>query len=461
VTKTVQSSKRKALALLGRPFVRAFAVVVLANLFFLALMYLAQGDRCVILSRVQTAFDTGELATRDFRWKDSRRGWFQFDDCNALQMLINEDSPRLRRALAPLVFQENEDWEGQCRVLRYLAGEWVDPASLIPTRYSRYWHGYDAVAAFALRHMELRSLRRLLSGAVWLSIAALALAAWRGGPRVRRTGLLVALAAATVWGVPYFAPGLTQGPGDAFLLLALAGIAARPKIASDLGVIVPYAAGYGAAAVFLEMLTGKLPTAMALLAVMTLAAARDENRPVAGGVTARKLALIAVAAFVFGAAATVIGKLLLARVLVEAQASGDFLARLRHYIGMPYYYSRWLGEIEKKLPEILYPFARMVRQSSMLTYGSTRAAYALIAATGVAWLAAVVRGLLRRKREDGRDVLFLVGASLIPAAWVLLLPLHAYIHAPFMVRILMVPVAIAPLALCWPRDSGAPGAPAR
>jgi hypothetical protein len=408
--------KRRTLALLGRPLARALAVVALANLFFLALVFLAQGDRCAVLSRVQTAFDTGELTTRDFLYLDHRRGWFQFDDCNALQMLINEDSPRLRRALAPIVYQENEDWEGQCRVLRYLAAEWVDPQALLPIRYSRYWHGYNVIVAFALRHMELQDLRRLLTAGVWLSIGLLGFAAWRSGARVRRTAMIVAFVAATVWAVPYFAPGLTQGPGDAFLLLALAAIAARPKIATDLGAIVPYAAGFGATAVFLEMLTGKLPTAIALLAAITLAAARDENRPAVGGVSARRLALLAVTAFVFGAAATVIAKLLLAGTLVETPASADFLARLRGYIGMPYYYSRWLGRLEENLPAILFPFARMARQAHMLTYGSARAGFLLVAATGVVWLA-----------------------------------LHAYIHAPFMVRMLLVPASLAPLALCWPR----------
>jgi hypothetical protein len=449
----MQPVTRKALASLPSPFGRALAVVALANLFFLGLMLLAQGDQCAILSRVQTAFETGELTTRDFLYLDGRRGWFQFDDCNALQMLVNEDSPQLRRALAPRVYRENEDWEGQCRVLRFLTAEWVHPRELLSTRYSRYWHGYNVIVAFALRHVELRDLRRVLSAGVWLSIGLMTLAAWRSGPRVRRAGLIIAVVAATVWGVPYFAPGLTQGPGDSLLLLALAAIAVRPRMAADPGRIVPYAAGFGAATVFLEMLTGKLPTAIALLAAITLAAARDEGVPAAGGVPPRGLALLAVAGFVFGAGATVIAKLLLAGTLVEPEASSNFLARLSEYIGMPYYYSRWLGRFERHLPAILYPFARMARQSHMLTYGHSRAGFGLVAATGLAWLAAAVRGWRSRKSDHGRDVLFLVGAALVPAAWVLLLPLHAYIHAPFMVRMLLVPASLAPLALCWPRPS--------
>ncbi len=413
-------------------------------------MFVAQGDPCVILSRVRAAFDAGELRTRDFLWRDARRGWFQFDDCNALQMLTNQGSSRLERALSPKVFQENEDWEGQCRVLRFLAEEWVDPNTLLLVRYTRYWHGYNVVPALALRYIELRDLRRVLAGAVWLAIGTLAFASLRSGPRARRAGVIIALVAATVWAVPYFAPGLTQGPGDALLLLGLAAIAAWPRMTVGLGTIVPYAAGFGAAAVFFEMMTGKLPTAIAWLAAMTLAAARDQSRP--GRVAAPKVALAAVAAFCLAAAATVIAKLILTAVLVEPQAGTDFLARLRLYVGVPEYYSRWLGKAEANLPGILLPFARLFRQTGMLTYGSGRAGYALVGVTGLAWLAAAILGWRARHIERGQDMLILLGASLVPVVWVLLLPRHAYIHAQFIVRMLVVPTSLAPLALCWPRQ---------
>jgi hypothetical protein len=444
----------RAWSLLRRPIGRAAAVVVLANALFLLLMLAAQRDRCAALSRVRSAFESGDLTTRDFLWRDARRGWFQFDDCNALQMLVNEDSPRLRRALAPIVYQENEDWEGQCRVLRFLVEEWVDPAALTPMRYSRYWHGYNVVGAFALPRMQLRHLRRLLSAAVWISIGALALAAWRSGLRVRRTGLSIAVAAATIWAVPYFAPGLSQGPGDAFLMLALAGIALCPKMAADLGRIVPYAAGFGAAVVFLEMLTGKIPTAVAWLAALTLAAARDEERP--GGLAPRAAALAAVTAFLVAAAATVAAKLILAGLLAERAAPASFAARLDHYFAVPNYWdysARWVPRSLANLPGLLLPFARLLVESRMLAYGSSRAGYLLVAAVGVACIAAVVRAWRARRTEGGRDMAVLVAAAIIPGVWVLLLPLHAYIHAPFMVRMLVVPASLAPLVLAWPRKA--------
>jgi hypothetical protein len=312
-------------------------------------------------------------------------------------------------------------------------------------RYTRYWHGYNVVVAFGLRGMELRTLRQVLSSAVWVAIGMLVLAALQTGSRARRTGCILAFAAATVWAVPYFAPGLTEGPGDALLLLALAAIAAWPRMTASLGTIVPYAAGFGSTVVFFEMLTGQLPIAIAWLAAMTLAAGRDEGRT--GGVAAPTIALAAVTAFGVAAAATVIAKQIMAVVLAEPQAGADFLGQLGFYMGVP--------ESEATRPGILRPFAHLVRQSHRLTFGKVLAGYGLVAAMGLAWLAAAMRGWRERHSEHGRDVLILISAALVPVAWVFLLPRHTFIHAGFMVRMLVVPISLAPLALCWPRAQGA------
>ena len=439
------------LRLLSGPLARALGITVLGNLLFLALMVAAQGDPRVIITRVRTAFATGELGTKDFLRFDARRGWFQYNDCIVLQMLTNQDPSRFERALAPKVFYKSEAWEDQCAVLRALVEEGVDPNTLLLQRYVRYWHGYNAVAAFALRGMELRSLRRMLSGAVWVAIGILALAACRSGTRVRRTGLIIALTAATVWAVPYFAPGLTEGPGDALLLLALAAIAAWPRMAVGFGTIVPYAAGFGATVVFFEMLTGQLPIAIAWLAALTLAAGRDEGR--LGNVAAPTVTLAAVTAFGLAAAATVVAKQIMAALLAEPQAGEAFLTQLGFYMGVP--------ESEGNWPGILLPFARLMQQSKMLTFGKTLAGYVLVAATGLIWLAAAIRGWCERYSERGRDVLILVSAALIPVAWVFLLPRHTYIHATFMVRMLVVPISLAPLALCWPPAHGSRDSSAR
>lgn len=98
----------------------------------------------------------------------------------------------------------------------------------------------------------------------------------------------------------------------------------------------------------------------------------------------------------------------------------------------------------------MLPFAQLVWWSSVLTLANKLAGYGLVAAAALAWLAAVIRGWRQRHSEHGRDVLILVSTALVPGAWVLLRPRHTDIHAGMMVRMLGVPISLAPLALCWP-----------
>ena len=422
------------------PVARGIGVVLAANLLFFALMTLAPGEPRLVAARVRNAYETGELGTVSYRWFDTRRGVFQHNDCLVLEMLSNRHSSTLERALAPRTYvTENE--HNPCVLLRALVVDGVDPATLIlADRFTRYWHGYNALTGLALRSMELGDFRRLLRCAVWLSIAVLALATLRSGFVARRTGLTIALAAATVWGVQYSAPGLSQGPGDAFLVLGLAGIAAWPKWTARLAAIVPYAAGFGAGVVFFEMFTGQLPTAVAWLAALTLAAARDQE-PL-GGLAAPRAVLAAVSAFVLGAAATVVVKQSLALALVGPKAAGSFAEHLSLWARVP--------ESVNHVPGVLRPFLELIRQSRTLTFGNSAAGYGLLAATALVWAVAATRGWRRRATPPGGDVRILLGAALVPIVWVILLPNHTSVHAWLMVRLLVVPISLALVALLWP-----------
>jgi hypothetical protein len=252
----------------------------LANACFLALSLATLVDPQTVAHRVQTAFAAGELGDIDYLWWDSRRGWHQYNDCLLLQLLSNENSSRLQQALAPTIYSRAEG-DQKCALLRALTTAPVDRDTLVSAQYARYWHGSRAPVALALRGLELVQVRALLSGAVWLAIGILALAAYKSGPRTRLTGLSIALVAATVWALPYFAPGLTHGPGDATLLLGLAAVIARPRVTIGLRGIAPYAAAFGCVTAFFEMLTGQLPIAAAWLAALTLASngTRDKQGP--------------------------------------------------------------------------------------------------------------------------------------------------------------------------------------
>jgi hypothetical protein len=415
-------------------------VLLVVNIFFLALLIVTQVDPDIVSERVRTAFDNGDLLTEDYLPFDARRGWHQYTDCSALQMLSNENPSRLARALSPVIFAADEGWSVQCALLHKIVVERADRETLLEARYSRYWHGYNAIAASALRVMDLADLRRMLSGVMWLAITVLFLVAYLRRNQIRLVGTSIAVVAATLWAAPFFSPNLTHGPGDALVLLFVAGIAAQPRIASSLEAIVPYSAAFGAAVVFLEANTGQLAVGAAWLTAMTLAAGHHQK--MVRFIEPRSAAIAALLAFGLAAVATGVLKQVISGLLSDPGAGGTFLSHLRMYMRVP--------EPEEGWPGLLVPFGRMVRKSTTLTYGSALAGCVLIAVTVLAWITAVARELLRRHRELLLDLLVLVIAALMPIAWILLMPTAAYVHAVFWVRSLVAAIALAPVALLWP-----------
>jgi hypothetical protein len=424
------------------PMVLVAAVVLAANLLFFALTLFASSETPAIIDRIEAAYRTGDLDQTEYLWWDSRRGWHQYNDCLVLQLISNENSSRLQRALAPTFFSEGD---GKCSVLYALRVEREIPSEMSVAQYARYWHGPAVVAVFGLRFLELSQFRRVIAGIVWLTIGILALAALRAAPYSRLTGLAIAFAAATFWAVPYFGPGLTHAPGDAVLILALAALVAKRGMSLRINLILPFAAAFGAVIVFFEMLTGQLPIAGALLMAVVLSANRDARLQGHDGVSAPFAAVASGLAFGVGAIATVVTKQILAWGLTVPKAVGQFVSQLGYYMAAPDYEQGW--------PGLLEPFGRLVQKSAMLTYGNQLAGYVLVGAIGVVLLLAGTRGWQLRHSDQGRDMLILVGLALTPAIWVLILPHHTYIHAAFMVRILVVPIALAPAAFLWPRLS--------
>jgi hypothetical protein len=419
---------------------RAVLVVLVCNCVFLLLVLFVPVDSPTIRHRIRAAFETGDLGFEDYLLFDSRRGFFQYNDCNVLQMIANRNPSRAARAISPIVYSANDDWTDQCAVLHQVTLDGADVAGLIENHYSRYWHGYSVGVAVALRAMELRSLRRFLVGTVWLLLAAFTVVMVRSGRASRWVGLAIALAAALLWAVPYFDPGFTFGFGDAAVLLGLAVLAARPHLALNVATLVPYAAGFGAVVVFFEMLTGQLPVAAAWLVAVIVAARRDHASSAMPDV--RVLAIAAIIAFGAGALATVAIKQVLAYVLVDPGAGTAFFSHLTLYASVP--------EASGGRPGILRPFIRLLQTSYVLTYGSRSGGYAAVGLIVLASMIAAARSWRGWRLQGEEDRVVLLAASLAPVVWVLVLPQHTVIHAHFMVRILVASIALAPLAACWP-----------
>ena len=431
----------------ARTAARTLAVIAIANVLFVVLLLLAPHDPDRVATRISTAFATGELGTVEYRRGDIRRGWHQYNDCTILQMLSDRDPSRVAQSFAPRMSFLRSDPEANysCGALRAIAVGGASRDTMMAFRYARYWHGYMVPAAIALQVMDLVHLRLLLLVAVYAAIALLLFAALRSGEHTRRTGFAIAVSAALFWATPFFAPGITHGPGDAVLLLALAVLVLRPTITGDLGTLLPYAAGFGAVVVFLEMLTGQLPIAAAWLAALVLAAARDESQT--GAPDARIRSVAALGAFAIGGVITVAVKQVIAELFAEPTAGAVFVTKLSSYARMP--------ESRNGIPGVFLPYIELVRHMYVLTAWRYLAGMLLAALLALALLWAVVRGWRQRRTVQGRDVLFLLGLTLIPAVWVLILPSHTLMHASFMVRMMVVPISLALAALVWPSNGEA------
>ena len=423
-----------------RVLLRGVGVVVLLNALFLLLLVLSLGDPAGARTRARAAFASGDLDSNDFLSLDSRRGVFQYTDCMVLHMLAAPGSSRLERAIAPIVYVADDDWKGQCVVLRRVAGDDAGHVGLSARRYSRYWHGYNAGVAIALRVMDVRTLRRMLVAGVWIALAVLTSLMWRGGEASRRVGVAIAIAAALFWAVPYFDPGFTFGFGDAAVLLGLATLAARPSLTLRMQSIVPFAAGFGAVIVFFEMLTGQLPVAAAWLMASVMAARHD--RAGSAQLDVRALAMAALLAFVVGAGRTVVIKQVLAVVTFDPGAGGAFLSHLASHAGAP--------DPSGNSPGMVRPFSRLWQRTPVLTHGSQTAGHVLAVVIVVSWIVGVIRAWRDRGAEGNGNRVVLLFAALTPLFWVLVLPNHTVVHAVFMVRMLVASVALAPLAALWP-----------
>ena len=431
---------------------RMLGSIAIANVLFFVLVLITPYDPNGVGDRVRAAFTTGDLGLDEYRRRDIRRGWHQYNDCAVLQLLVAPESSRVTRALAPrwsfLRADVAENYS--CGALKALTVDGASRDSMATYRYARYWHGYMVPVGFALEVVNLLTLRRLLLIAVCMGIAALAVAAVRARSHSRRTGLAIAGAAALFWGVQYFASGLSHGPGDAALLLALAALVFRPTLATDLDALLPYAAVFGAVVVFFEAFTGQLPIAGAWLAALVLAAVRDESPP--GAIDARLIALAALAAFGVGGVITVVTKQILAALFAEPAAGSAFMNRLGGYVAVP--------ASRNGIPGPLVPYVELVGRMYALTEWHRTAAKVLAWTLAIAWLSGVARGWRHRPDVDGRDMIFLSGLVLVPVVWVLLVPTHTLIHASFMVRMMVVPISLATAALLWPlrvRDASVDG----
>jgi hypothetical protein len=288
--------------------------------------------------------------------------------------------------------------------------------------------------------MEISTVRAILRIAVYASVLLLLFVSIRDSRLLLLTAPL-ATVGTFFWGLPYFGQGLSHALSDLTVMVGIACfVLFSPKLAQSPALIL-FCVGFGAVVTYFEMLTGSLPTGAGLLFPSVYVVSRLNNRlntPVGHHFW---LAGVAVAAFTFGAVITVGIRIATAATMVQPSGIDAFLNNLQFYTQAV--------SIELPVPGILQPLGRLALKGTVLTYGSGPGALVLYTSAAIAWLSAAWLAWKGRNATARQDlVAFSVGAGAI-VMWTIILPNHTFIHAVFMTRMLIVPIALGWAALLW------------
>jgi len=438
------------------PWITALTLVVLVNAAFLMLgIWVATLPREPLVHRVQQAFASGDLIDNDWPWLETRHGFDQYNDCSILQMITNHDDEILANAVGPLIYNKNSGETDKCATLRKIVSEGPHGAPYLVFRYTRYWHGYDPVAAALLLALDVGSARKALRIALYGALALLGVAAGTRHRGLSAVAASIAITGALFWAVPYFGPCFSHAPGDIFLILGLACLLRWRERLSRPATLVPFCAVYGAGVVYLEFLTGQLPTAAGLLFPTAYLIARARPEPDDQPRAAWRFALAALMAFALGAVLTVVIKQILAVAIVGPEALSSFLEYLKRYVNpspsasLRHFGETWSSPHRSIVWSSLKAISVVLGQGYILTYGIRTAALFLYAAGGLAWVTAGYLAFRRRARWASSDLLAMAAGAAIIVAWTLSFQTHTTLHKFWMVRMLLVPLSLGWGALAW------------
>jgi hypothetical protein len=438
------------------PWFTAAAVVAVVNAVFLMLgLWVATRSREPLAQRVREAFATGDLIENDWPWLESRHGFDQYNDCSILQMITNHDDDILANAVGPLIYNKNRGETDKCATLRQIVNQAPHDAPYLVFRYTRYWHGYDPVAAALLQVFDVGNARKALRITLYASLVLLGVAAGTRHRGLFAVAASIAITGILFWAVPYFGPCFTHAPGDILVVLGIAALFRWREPLSRIGALVPFCAVYGAGVVYLEFLTGQLPTAAGLLFPSAYLIARSRPAPEDEPQRAWRFAAAALVAFGLGAVLTVVIKQILAVAIVGPEALGSFLEYLKRYVNpspaasLQHFGETWSsphGSIVWSSMKAVYV---VLGEGYVLTYGSRPAALLLYAAGGLAWLSAAYAAFRGAARWAWSDLLAMAAGGGIILAWTWLFQTHTTLHKFWMVRMLLVPLSMGWGALAW------------
>ncbi len=414
-------------------------VLIGANALFFFLMVIAEVFPPPNFDqRIKSQFIANQLVASDWPGLDAHRGFDQYNDCMVLQMIADRQGDILPRSVVPKVFVTTDEYSDVCDTLRQLVTRPGVKIDLYQDDYGRYWHGYTAVSTALLWMLDLNEVRYLLKTAVFVSIGLFLFVGWKATRTLFVFCTSISFCAAAFWALPYFGQGLSYAPAEAAIFLGLSLlILGRLWFWEQPVRLLASMTLFGSLIVFLEFLTGQLPTAAAFLVVITFLISLEPEREY-GVRKSWLLAALSLTSFTVGAAGTVVAKQVLVLIVSGTEVLQPFFANLDLYTG---------GSEEASNRSLTAPILQLARSADILVYGSKTGAKVLLISAIISWImAAAIAFWLRNKLSLHLLLIHCVGAASLPA-WVFLLPTHTVIHASFMTRILIIPISLGFSAL--------------
>lgn len=282
-------------------------------------------------AQVQAAFVESTLQDRDWLDGDTGIGHHQYNDCLILWQAIDQRAPAHELAVSPSRHVP-EPPNSLCGDLRRFAG---GGAAGPPDFYHRYVHGHTTLARYLLPRLGVAGMRSLYRTASTLLVVAGIAVAMIGLAAGRRTAqslfwLIVFLAFGRWFGLESFGQSLSHGPSDILHLLFLLLLASTtltegvPRRA-----LILAAAGFGAAVMIFEFLTGGIPLGLAaVIGGLPFATVRG------GGDARTTLVWDALAAFCAAALTCLALKLLAAGAVFGFGSLADSASQLQVRLGL-------------------------------------------------------------------------------------------------------------------------------
>jgi hypothetical protein len=313
--------------------------------------------------------------------------------------------------------------------------------------YDRYIMGQRVLAQLLLSHLSLSVSAAIVQMTVYLAFFVALALAWR-----RRATAVVAICTALLlfYGLTYYGGMLYFAPMDvthaAFIIAALL----VPPGTAPMTVCAVFGALYGAFVAQFEILTGGIPVALALIALLVGISSPDWR-------TLLRNVSVIVAAFCVAFVCCFAIRLALVSLI---EGTNQFA---RH---MPSLFRRLRGDIALETPPGLiklfvqdqdYPFGQLIYLiqiyrywSRLIGWGSSTLGSLLVVSSLVALVFATIRTGRSSSRADFHVPPQLVGCWLalgVLIAWVSAFWNHTLVHPFFMARMLVIPVMCGAVAI--------------